>query len=234
MSSKPFRERYGIRDNDITLVTISRLDKWLKADSLHRTVDVVRTLGRDLPRLRFVIVGDGDVRTELDRAANETNAELGRPAVVLTGALIDPRPAYAAADIVVGMGGSALRGMAFRKPVVIVGDRGFSAPFNSETAASFYYTGIHGVGDGSSSNARLMKTIRGLAEQPDQLRPLGEFSRQFIVKHFALDVVSASLAELYRTAVAIPPQFRVAAADGIRVVAEWARQRRFVPPAWRA
>src|ERR1700730_9015668 len=63
VSSTPFRERYGIRDNDITVVTVSRLDRWLKADSLLRTVDVIRTLGRDLP-LRFVIVGDGDVRTE--------------------------------------------------------------------------------------------------------------------------------------------------------------------------
>ena len=84
----------------------------MKGEGLHRTIDAVRTLGRDLP-LRFVIVGDGTARIELERRANEVNTELGRSAVVLTGPLLDPRPAYASADIVVGMGGSALRGMAF-------------------------------------------------------------------------------------------------------------------------
>ena len=88
----------------------------------------IRSLGRDLP-LRFHIVGDGAARPRLAQLAEETNAEIGRQAVVLTGMLLDPRPAYAAADIVVGMGGSSLRGIAFGKPVIIVGEKGFSAPF---------------------------------------------------------------------------------------------------------
>jgi hypothetical protein len=82
----------------------------------------------------------------LERLANKVNGELRRPAVAVAGATLDPRPAYAAADIVVGMGGSALRGMAFGKPVVIVGERGFSAPFTPETADFFYYNGIYGLG----------------------------------------------------------------------------------------
>ena len=126
VDAQPFRERYDIKVSDLTLVTVSRLVDWMKAESLRRTVDVVRTLGRDLP-LRFVIVGDGTSRAELERLARETNVELGREAVLLTGALIDPRPAYAAADIVVGMGGSALRGMAFGKPVVVVGEQGLDS-----------------------------------------------------------------------------------------------------------
>ena len=69
-------------------------------------------MGRDFP-LRLIIVGDGEVRSELNRLAAETNAKLGRTAVVLAGALLDPRPAYAAADVVVGMGGSPLGGMAY-------------------------------------------------------------------------------------------------------------------------
>ena len=103
---RSFREQYGIEEGDIMLVTVSRLSDVtdIKAESLFRTVEAVGTLGRDLP-LRFVIVGDGAVRSELERRAEETNAKLGRAAVVLTGALIDPRPAYAAAEIFVGMGG---------------------------------------------------------------------------------------------------------------------------------
>jgi glycosyltransferase involved in cell wall biosynthesis len=226
---QPFRERHGIRRGEITLVTVSRLSEWLKSESLLRTVDAVRTLGRDLP-LRFVIVGDGMVRPRLERLANEVNAELGRPAVVLAGALVDPRPAYAAADIVVGMGSSALRGMAFGKPVVIVGGQGFSAPLTPATADTFYYTGIYGRGDDSPGNARLVADIRGLAERSDQLTALGDFSRQFVVRHFSLETVGARLAEYCADAVADVPARHVAVADGLRTAAVYLRERRFWVP----
>src|SRR5215813_10027946 len=63
VNAHAFRERYGIKVGDVTLVTVSRLVNWMKAESLWRTVDVVRTLGRDVP-LKFVIVGDGTARPE--------------------------------------------------------------------------------------------------------------------------------------------------------------------------
>jgi glycosyltransferase involved in cell wall biosynthesis len=227
VDAQPFRKRYNIKVSDLTLVTVSRLVDWMKAESLRRTVDVVRTLGRDLP-LRFVIVGDGTSRAELERLACSTNVELGREAVVLTGALIDPRPAYAAADIVVGMGGSALRGMAFAKPVVVVGEHGFSAPLTPATAESIYYKGIYGMGDGSLSNARLVADIRGLAERPDQLPALGQLSRQFVLKNFTLETVSALLEKFCRAAVAEVPRLDVAVADGLRTAAV-GLGRRFLP-----
>src|SRR5207247_235462 len=158
---RPFRERYAVNDRDILLVTVSRLAEWMKGESLGRTIDVVRTLGHHLP-LRLLLVGDGSLRPKLQQLADAANAELGRAAVILTGALLDPRPAYAAADLVVGMGGSALRAMAFGKPVVIVGEHGFSAALNPQTAESFYYKGIYGVGDGSPGNTQLTNDIRAL------------------------------------------------------------------------
>ena len=223
----PFRERYGLKEGDITLVTVSRLADWLKAESLVRTAEAIRTLGRDLP-LRFVIVGEGMIRVKLQQLADEINRELGRPAIMLVGALLDPRPAYAAADIVVGMGGSALRGMAFGKAVLIVGERGFSAPLTPETADYFYYNGIYGLGDGGSSNERLVENIRGLAERRDQLPALGEFSRKFVVRHFSLETVCEGLVKLFRNAVEDVPRFHAAAADGLRTAAICLRERRFL------
>ena len=227
---RPFRQRYGVEDGDILLVTVCRLSTWMKAESLRRTVEAVRTLGRELP-LRFVIVGDGNARLELQQLADSANNELGRPAVVLAGALLDPRPAYAAADIVVGMGGSALRGMAFGKPVIIVGEQGFSAPLSPQTAESFHYKGMYGIGDGAPANARLASDIRSLAERPRDLAALGEFSRQFVRKHFELETVSAGLDAFLRAAAEERPQLRVAAADGLRTAAVWLKERRFIPGA---
>ena len=225
---QPFRKQYGIEHGEMMLVTVCRLSEWLKSESLIRTVNAVRTLGRDLP-LRFVIVGDGVLRSKLERLADEINIELGRPAVVLTGALLDPRPAYAAADILVGMGGSALRGMAFGKPVVIVGEKGFSAPFTPETAESFYYKGIYGLGDGNPGNTRLAADIRGLAEHPDQLPALGAFSRQFILRHFSLEAACAKLVEIFQGAVSELPRFNTTVADAFRTAAICLRERNIFP-----
>lgn len=205
VDTRPYFKHYGINKGDITIVTVSRLDTLMKAESLIRTIGVVGRLGRDLP-LRFLIVGDGDMRVKLERLAEETNTRLGRQAVVLTGLLLDPRPAYAVADIVIGMGSSALRGMAFGKPTIVVGEQGFCAPFTPKTAELFYYKGFYGHGNGSPSNSRLMAHIRKFAEHPDLLPPLGEFSRRFVVRHFSLEIICAHLAEFCRRAVQARPR----------------------------
>src|SRR5262249_26735596 len=151
---RAFREQYRVKNDEILLVTVSRFSESLKGEGLQRMIDAVRALGRRLP-LRLLLVGDGVMRERLQQLADAVNRELGRTVVALTGGLLDPRPAYAAADIVIGMGGSALRAMAFAKPVIIIGERGFAAPFNPQTAESFYEKGIYGLGDGGTDNSRL-------------------------------------------------------------------------------
>jgi glycosyltransferase involved in cell wall biosynthesis len=225
----PFRKRYGIEDGELVVVTVSRLANFLKAESLFRTLDAIGTLGRHLP-LRFMIVGDGLVRGKLEHEAAKTNARLGRSAVILTGELLDPRPAYAAADIFIGMGSSALRAMAFGKPTIIVGEQNFSAPFTPETAESFYYKGMYGWGDGGSGNARLVSDIRGLSENPDRFPALGEFSRDFVVRHFSLETVSKRLADFCRSALDDIPRLHVTAVDAIRTAAIYLKERRFLTP----
>jgi glycosyltransferase involved in cell wall biosynthesis len=185
-----FRADHEIHPGEILVVTVSRLDTWIKSESLIRSIEAMRELGPGLP-LKFAIVGDGEARAELTDRASRLNAKLGRPAVILTGELLDPRPAYAAADIVVGMGGSALRGMAFSKPVVVVGKHGFAATFTPETAADFLYRGMYGYGDGS--NEPLVAALHELATGPDLRVARGQFSRDFVVENFSLPVVCEHL-----------------------------------------
>jgi glycosyltransferase involved in cell wall biosynthesis len=225
-----FRQAHGIADGEVLLVTVCRLSPSMKSEGLVQTMDAVRTLGRDLP-IRFVIVGEGIARATLEERANEVNEYVGRPAVLVARGLLDPRPAYAAADIVLGMGGSSLRGMAFGKPVIVVGERGFSAPFTPETAPDFYYKGMYGLGDGNPGNDSLARSIRNLAEDAEKRSALGHFSRNFVVQHFDLHTVSARFAEFCRrTAAARGPQFPIAAADALRTAAVYFRERRFLTP----
>ena len=212
---KEFRAAHGFDPDEILLVTVSRLVEHLKLEALHRTVRAMTVLGRETP-LRLVIVGDGTARANLERLAAETNAALGRPAVVLTGALVDPRPAYAAADVVIGMGGSSLRALAFAKPTVVVGEQGFVSAFTPETADHFLYTGMYGLGDGDEGNVRLVAELRKVVEQPDQLAGLGEFSRDFILRNYSLESVTRGLDALCREAAGGRTSVRVRAVDGAR------------------
>jgi glycosyltransferase involved in cell wall biosynthesis len=229
VNTRGFCERNRIRADELKLVIVSRLAVHLKGEGLARTIDAVRILGRDLP-LRLVIAGDGDARSALHQLAIQVNAELGRDAVTLVGEQFDPRPAYAAADIVIGMGGSALRGAAFGKPVIVIGERGFSAPLTPETAPFFHYIGMYGLGDGSPSNARLIGDIRALAHAGDNyLSELGTFSRQFVLQHFTLEKIAAQLETYLRAAIAEPPQFAAAATEGLRISALLFKSGRFAP-----
>jgi glycosyltransferase involved in cell wall biosynthesis len=216
VDARPFREQYGLQPADIVLVTVSRLVDWMKAESLRRTIDAVRVVAREC-QVRLLIVGDGPMRPELEDLANKTNTEIGASVVVLTGALLDPRPAYAAANIVIGMGGSALRGMAFSKPVIIVGENGFSAPLTPNTAESFYHKGMYGVGDADPENADLIGHIRQLAQDPEKLRMLGRFSRNFVERSFSLEAAIARLEKFCRTAANEAPRLHVAATEGVRI-----------------
>ncbi len=115
-------------------------------------------------------------------------------------ALADPRPAYAAADIVLGMGHSGLRGMAFAKPVVVVGERGFSLPVTAETADHFFHHGVYGVGDGDDVAPRLAGQLRVLLADRELRESLGEFGRRTVLSRYGLDPAADRLEEIYRGA----------------------------------
>ena len=224
-----FRQQFNCRQDETTFVTVSRLASNLKSESLGRSIDAVRLLGKELP-LRLIIVGEGAARAELARRVDIVNTELGRQAVVLTGAFLDPRAAYAAADIVIGMGGSALRGMAFGKPVIVVGERAFAEVFDQTTEQQFYGQGMYGIGRGAEDEHRLAQCMQVLASQPDRLAELGRFGRQFVVEHFSLQEISARLADFCRSAVECPVPRRRSLLDGLRTAAIYLRERRFLTP----
>ena len=138
--------------------------------------------------MRLVIVGDGRASNKVAERAAKANAIAGRQVVLLTGEIADPRPAYAAADVVVGQGGSALRGMAFGKPLVVVGEGGFSELLTPDSASIFLRQGWYGLGPGSlgSGVPALRLALERLIGSPELRRQLGAFGRQLVLDRFSL------------------------------------------------
>jgi glycosyltransferase involved in cell wall biosynthesis len=199
-----FRAEFHL-DTSPLLAVVCRLAHELKLEGLLAACDVVGKLAADSVEVQLAIVGDGPARPEVEAAAAEANSRAGRKVVTLTGALYDPRAAYASADIILGMGGSALRGMAFGKPLVVQGERGFWELLTPESAPVFLYQGWYGIGseaDGRAHGAmKLESIVRQLLAEPAKRRTLGDYGRDLVVKRFSLDRAAEVQEEIYATAI---------------------------------
>ncbi|MFL6127520.1 MAG: glycosyltransferase family 4 protein [Mycobacteriales bacterium] len=211
-----FRAAHGILDHEYLVAIVSRLDLWLKMDSLLDTIDAVGALAHDLP-VRLVVVGDGRAREAVARRAEAVNAAHGRPVVLMTGALMDPVPAYRAADVVVGMGTSLLRGMATGRPSVLVGELGYVRTMRPETVGQSLVQGFWGVGDGGSGADRIRDAVLEIHRMPEPQRAaLGDFGRRLVVERHGLESSADALLEIYRQVLAWSPRPRDLVLDAAR------------------
>ena len=201
--SSPARKRFGLRDDDLAAVVVGRLYPDLKREGLLSAITAVGLVDPAL-NLRLLIVGDGPCREELQDAADAMNARLGREAVTLTGPLMDPREAYAAADIVLGMGTSAQKGMAFAKPVVIQGERGYWETLTPESMPKYLHHNFYGLGDGSDGAPRLAAIIGELAGDRGRWPELGDFGRKTALAVFSNEAAADRVMEICEDAAVRP------------------------------
>ena len=225
------RKRFGLRDDELAAMVVSRLSPNLKREGLLSAIAAVGLVDPTL-NLRLLIVGDGTCREELQNAADAMNARLGREAVTLTGPLMDPREAYAAADIVLGMGTSAQKGMAFAKPVVIQGERGYWETLTPESMPQYLHHNFYGLGDGSDGAPRLAAIIGELARDRGRWPELGEFGRKTALSVFSNEAAADRVMEICEDVVARreSPGRRAAGVlhanglyEGIRAIDLWRR-----------
>jgi glycosyltransferase involved in cell wall biosynthesis len=185
----PARRRFGLADDELTAVVVSRLARDLKREGLLAAVAAAGLVDPAL-NLRLLIVGDGPCRQELQARADEMNARRGREVVTLTGQLLDPHDVYAAADIVLGMGTSAQKGMAFGKPVVVQGEKGYWETLTPATLPTYLRQNFYGIGDGSDGAPRLATILTDLAGDRSRWPELGAFGRETALSVFSNNVAT--------------------------------------------
>lgn len=193
------KQRLGI-DPDTPVVTlVTRLAPELKLEGILAAIAAVGVLAADRP-VRLVIAGDGPARADVAAAAARVNAGATTPIVLLTGALADPRPVYDAADVALGMGGSALRSMAFGKPVIVQGERGYWRLLEPDSLAEFLDQGWFGIGDSTdprAGEATLLGILRPLLADPSRRAELGDFARHTVESRNGLPAAAERLERFY-------------------------------------
>lgn len=198
-SGAGFRAEVGTASDELLVVVVSRFARVLKQQGLETAI---RVAGRLAPRhrVRLALVGDGPAMPDLRALADETNARAGREVVVLTGARSDPRPAYAAADVVLGMGGSLLRAMAFGKPCVVQGENGFWRALDADTAREFRWHGFYGIGDGGTGEDELVGILDRLLLDETLRKENADLALNLVRQFYGLDHAVDVQIDWYRQA----------------------------------
>jgi glycosyltransferase involved in cell wall biosynthesis len=240
------RALLGLGRDDLVLSVVGRLSTDLgKADGVVAAIEAVGRLHARAPvpgagagggagggggALRLVVVGTGPEQARVAARADAVNAAAGEQVVVVTGQLLDPRPAYDAADVVLGMGSSVLRGMAFGKPVVVQGDRGAWRALSRDTLDGFLQDGwlVEGTGDG----ADLERALAPLLADPGLRAQRGAFGRGVVLDAYSLAAAGRRQEAVYADALAYRPSAAVrrealvrCAVDVAKFKASLARQR---------
>jgi glycosyltransferase involved in cell wall biosynthesis len=170
VDGREFRRAHAPEGGSL-VVLVSRLSFEQKAAGIHTTLAAAEVLAARRP-LRLVVVGDGSLRSDVVAAAG--------PSVHLVGELLDPRPAYAAADVVLGLGTSVLRGMAHGRPSIALGGNGEAVIVESAAVPALVATGWLATGDPVTADG-LADLIETLLEDPARAAGSGRDGREAVV-----------------------------------------------------
>ncbi|GAA1784844.1 hypothetical protein GCM10009712_35230 [Pseudarthrobacter sulfonivorans] len=192
-----FRERWGLRPEAQIVAVVSRLARQLKLEGILAAIEAVSALS-GTQDVQLLIAGDGPAHDEVAACAAETNRVHGRSVVVLTGELQDPRAAYDVADVCLGMGGSALRAMAFAKPLVVQGEEGFWELLTPDSVDQFLWQGWYGVGtDAPAGAAHLTGILAELLPERSLRAELSNFSLSLARDRFTLERAADTQLDIY-------------------------------------
>lgn len=190
-----FRARWGLDRRTPTVGVVTRLATELKLEGVLDAIRAVGELAAHEP-VRLLIVGDGPGRQRVSTIASRVNTKRAEGTIVLTGELSDPRAAYASMDIALGMGSSALRAMAYGKPVIVQGEGGFWKTLTPDTMGQFLWTGWYGYG--SETGETLGTQLSQLLDDAALRSSLGAFSRRLVEERFSLAEAAVRQAALYQ------------------------------------
>jgi glycosyltransferase involved in cell wall biosynthesis len=185
---------------------------------------VVDRLAARFP-VTLLVAGDGPGLREVRAAEQDINRQHGRKVIRVAGNVVDPRPLYDAADVVLGMGSSALRGMSYGKPLIVQGTAGFwrlSCPENEE---QFLMDGWFGHGSGGNGAVPLEEVLVRLINSAGLRTSLGAYNRRLVEHRFSLEHAAQRLESIYLRAVKAPQQTVLRSRSLIRTGYEVAKFR---------
>ncbi|WP_168199805.1 glycosyltransferase [Citricoccus sp. SGAir0253] len=189
------RKRWEVPGGALAIVVVAGLTPEL--ERLQAVLEAIRVADRMAATrpVRLLIAGDGEGRGTVERRAAAVNAHHGWTVVQPVDVPPDSASIYEAADIVIGMGSSALRGLAHAKPLVVHGEGGFWRLVDEDSVAGFVTRGWFGRQGAGVRD--LAGALEALAGSESLRRRLGDLGRELVQRRYGLDRAAEQLAAAY-------------------------------------
>ena len=187
-----------VRRAGLDIVTSGRLDGDSSAAALMLTEvfpAVCREFESECPTL--TIIGGGTLEREIRARAERVNREVGRAAVVCTGAVPNAAAEAAKHGIFAGSSRAAIEAMAAGMPVLLCGNAGVRGILTGENfpAAAADNLTCRRAPRTDDPTAALLDGMRRLARMSaDERAALGEFCRRTAREHYDIDRTAADTA----------------------------------------
>lgn len=183
------RSGWGIKEGDKVIGTVARLEPVKGVEHLIRAAATVVNAVDDV---KFLIVGDGGQRRELESLADTLQI---KDKVVFTGFLMDPQDALSIMDIFVlasaereGFSSALTEAMGFGLPVIATKIGG-----NVEAVSD----GINGVLIPPKDPGAMAKAIIALLKDPPRAKKMAEESEKLYREKFSAGIMINKIEELY-------------------------------------
>jgi glycosyltransferase involved in cell wall biosynthesis len=184
--------------NHIPVVSlISRIDqgKWPTiATFLSAAQHLLNKRSERMPA-QFIIVGGGPLLPLLNKSIQTLNC--GNK-IISTGELLNIPEVMNVSTIVLGMASTCQQGLACGRPVIVLGNLGFSAvvePDNFDYLASHHFN-LHEI-VGSIQPETLCSQIEAILDSPQRVLELSKFGRGIACERFDSQIGAGQLEEVY-------------------------------------
>jgi glycosyltransferase involved in cell wall biosynthesis len=186
--SRRVRQEFSVGEQEILIGAVGRM-AWQKG--FEYFLQCIPALSRGIPNARFIMVGEGPLRQELERQA----ISLGiRDQVIFTGHRSDVRDMMAAMDIVVipsvleGFPMVTLEAMAMEKPIVTTAIDGIMEQITD---------GVEGLLIVPKSPLAIAQAVKHLVDDPGYARSLGINARKKVVRDFSVRKMITETIKVY-------------------------------------
>lgn len=192
------RRQIRASNEEFVVSIICRMTNELdKANGVLNAIEAIEYLAQYMS-IRLLVVGDGPELTRISNQADAVNTKLGRTVIEITGSVLDPGVFYEGSDVVLGMGSSILRGMAYGKPVVVQGSDGYWELLTPDTLDTFLDVGF--FGNGGAGASALLSILKDLVSNPATNSSLGSWNRELVESKFSLVSAADRLERIYKDA----------------------------------
>lgn len=183
------------------ILHISRLEEHLSV-CVRALMGAVKKLKG---KAKLVVIGDGSYAAVLKKEADALNRESEKEIILFVGATTDVEGYIAASDIVVAPSRAAMEALSCGKPTIVSGSQGHGGIFREDIIRGAVESNFCFRGSKLPTAKILLQDIEEiLAMTEEEKRRLGTFGRDFIRKHYSVDVMAETQLAGYQSVLRYP------------------------------